>query len=195
MKYLTILSLLFSMTLNSCAQSSETQKVPSQVFWDALTARCGKTYEGYITQGSRIGDGFTGERLIMHIRQCDDDKIYIPFNVGENRSRTWILHKDSLGLIQLKHDHRHEDGTDDEITMYGGKSNSIGVKHIQVFPADEATQKMIPAAATNVWWMTIDDTTFSYNLRRLGTERAFKVVFDLTKELTTPKASWGWEGK
>ena len=52
---------------------------------------------------------------------------------------------------------------------------------------------MIPAAATNVWWITIDENTFTYNLKRLGTERIFKVVMDLTKPVSIPKAPWGWE--
>lgn len=196
MKYVSTLAVMLLTISCLFAQSSEeSTKVPSQEFWDALTSRCGKTYEGFITQGAKIGDGFTGEKLIMHIRKCGADKIYIPFNVGDNLSRTWILHKDEKGHIELKHDHRHEDGSDDETTMYGGRSTTVGLNDIQVFPADVETQKLIPAAATNVWWMTIDDKFFTYNLRRLGTGRVFKVVFDLSKEMPKPKDSWGWEGK
>lgn len=196
MKFITTLAVLFYAVLSAFTQSSENStKVPSQAFWDALTAKCGKTYEGHITQGAKIGDGFTGEKLIMYIRKCEENKLYIPFNVGDNLSRTWILHKDKNGHIQLKHDHRHKDGSDDETTMYGGRSTTVGLKNVQVFPADIETQQLIPAAATNVWWMTIDENTFSYNLKRLGTDRVFTVVFDLNKEMPTPPDSWGWEGK
>lgn len=170
-------------------------KQPSQEFWDALSARCGKTYEGYITLGAKIGNGFTGEKLIMHIRKCEENVMYIPFNVGDNLSRTWILRKDKDGLISLKHDHREEDGSDDKVTMYGGKSINTGTKNTQTFPADKETQINLPHAATNIWWMTIDDETFTYNFRRLGKDYKMSVIFDLKTEKPTPPDSWGWEGK
>ena len=52
---------------------------------------------------------------------------------------------------------------------------------------------MIPAASTNVWWITLDEKEYTYNLRRLGTDRVFRVVFDLSKEIETPDAPWGWK--
>ena len=42
-------------------------------------------------------------------------------------------------------------------------------------------------------WITIDDKTFTYNLKRIGTERIFKVVMDLTKAIVKPEAPWGWK--
>lgn len=164
----------------------------SQQFWDQLSKHCGKTYEGQITEGGKEGDGFTGERLIMHMLKCDDNQILIPFNVGENLSRTWILTKDENGYIQLKHDHRKEDGSNDPITMYGGTTANLGSKNAQYFPADQETRELIPYAAANIWWITIDDDYYTYNLKRVGTDRVFKVSFDLNVELPKPKASWGW---
>jgi hypothetical protein len=95
--------------------------------------------------------------------------------------------------ISLKHDHRHEDGTEDEVNFYGGTASNAGKADVQFFPADAHTQKMIPAAATNVWWITIEEGSFTYNLRRLGTDRVFRVVMDLTKPIETPDAPWGWQ--
>ncbi|MEA1787205.1 hypothetical protein U1E44_13975 [Arenibacter sp. GZD96] len=160
-------------------------------FWDTLKRHCGKAYEGNLNSGA-VGDDFKGKQLVIHLLSCNDDEILIPFNVGDNRSRTWILiYKD--GRIQLKHDHRHEDGTSDKVTMYGGTTSNSGLPGLAVFPADEETVGVIPAAATNVWWITVNDTAYTYNLRRIGTDRLFSVSFDLTKEIETPKASWGWE--
>jgi hypothetical protein len=128
----------------------------------------------------------------MHVLSCSEDQLLIPFNVGENRSRTWILTK-VKDRIELKHDHRHEDGTNDAITMYGGTTTNSGLPGIAVFPADQITVKTIPAAATNVWWITINNTTFTYNLRRIGSDRLFTVTFDITKPIEKPLPSWGWE--
>ncbi len=161
-------------------------------FWQKLKQHCGKTYQGTITNGATVNDSFSGKKLVMHILSCSKDQLLIPFNVGENRSRTWILTKEH-DRIKLKHDHRHEDGTNDAVTMYGGTSTNTGLPGIAVFPADQITIKTIPAAATNVWWMTINDTTFTYNLRRIGSERLFTVTFDITKPIEKPLPSWGWE--
>ena len=62
-----------------------------------------------------------------------------------------------------------------------------------VFPADQETADLISYASTNVWWITLDETSFTYNLRRIGTDRLFTVRFDLTKPISTPSAPWGWE--
>jgi len=61
---------------------------------------------------------------------------------------------------------------------------------LQMFPADKKTVDLIPATATNIWWVTIDKTAFTYNLRRIGSERYFSVKFDLSKEIETPSAPW-----
>jgi Tol biopolymer transport system component len=95
--------------------------------------------------------------------------------------------------ILLKHDHRHEDGKPDDVTMYGGFSANSGSAERQVFPADEETAKLIPAAVSNVWWIDLTKDIFTYNLRRVGTDRFFSIAFDLTKEITKPDAPWGWQ--
>ena len=101
--------------------------------------------------------------------------------MGEDRSRTWVLTNVSEGL-QLKHDHRHEDGTPDEITMYGGISTLAPDALEQRFPADNYTAELLPAAATNEWTMAIspDGKTFSYILKRDG-KMHYQADFDLTK--------------
>lgn len=161
-------------------------------FWQQLKQHCRKTYEGTVTSGATSNDGFSGKRLVMHVLSCSEDQLLIPFNVGENRSRTWILTK-VKDRIELKHDHRHEDGTNDAVTMYGGTTTNSGLPGIAVFPADQMTVTTIPAAATNVWWITINNTTFTYNLRRIGSDRLFTVTFDITKPVDKPLPSWGWE--
>ena len=169
------------------------KNIGSVQFWNNLKAYCGNAYEGKVVSAPKHED-FYGKRLVMHVLSCENDFILIPFNVGENRSRTWVLQKKG-NRIELKHDHRKEDGVDDEVTMYGGMTTNSGLPHIQVFPADEATKELIPEAATNIWWITLQNSTFTYNLKRMGSERTFSVAFDLTKSVETPKASWGWEEK
>lgn len=168
------------------------QEVPGSVqFWDSLKNHCGKSYEGEIIAGGKEGDGFTGEQLIMHVRSCEDNVIRIPFFVGDDKSRTWVLTMGEDHLILLKHDHRQKDGSDDSVTQYGGLSPNTGHAEMQLFPADQFTANLLAHAAHNVWWITLDDTSFNYNLRRIGTDRLFSVKFDLTSEVETPAAPWG----
>ena len=170
-------------------QAQETSE--NDQFWKSLQNLCGTSYEGTLELPEN-DEQFAGKRLVMHVRSCNDSIIKIPFFVGDDKSRTWVLtHKNDR--IELKHDHRHEDGTSDEVTMYGGTTTNSGQATIQSFPADQATKNMIPAASTNIWWITLDDQTFTYNLRRLGTERVFRVSFDLKKAIENPGAPWGWK--
>lgn len=159
-------------------------------FWEKLKSHCGKAYEGKLADHI-INDDFSGKTLIMFVRSFDNGTITIPFYVGENKSRTWVLTLEK-DRIRLKHDHRHQDGSEDKITQYGGTSTNEGLPHLQFFPADEETASLIPYASTNVWWITIDEESFSYNLKRIGTENpAFNVIFDLKKPVANPGAPWG----
>ena len=163
-------------------------------FWASLNTLCGTSYEGRVVEDSSQDSTFANSRLVMHVRSCSDTEIRIPFHVGDDRSRTWVLTRTENGL-RLKHDHRHEDGSEDEITQYGGDTNAAGTAQRQEFPADAHTASLIPAAATNVWTVElVPSRIFAYALRRDGTDRRFRVEFDLAAPVPTPPAPWGDDG-
>lgn len=159
-------------------------------FFENLKKHCGKAYAGSMPGGASVKD-FEGKQLVMQVRACESERIRIPFFVGDDRSRTWVLTREN-GRIKLKHDHRHDDGTEDKVTQYGGTATNAGFAHMQIFPADQQTASLIDYASGNVWWITLSGTEFSYNLRRIGSDRFVSVVFDLTKEVEAPEAPWGW---
>jgi hypothetical protein len=192
MKKLLVLILMLASFQGFAQEARQGDTTSSADFWENLKAHCGKSYEGELATEAP-NDTFSGKKLVMHVRECGDNVIKIPFFVGDDRSRTWVLTKNEDGTIQLKHDHRHEDGSDDDITMYGGTSPNTVNERVQFFPADQQTRDMIPYAATNVWWITLDEETFSYNLRRVERDSHFSVKFDLSKEVETPDAPWGHE--
>ena len=175
-------------------------QTPTDTFWDELKKLCGKAFAGSIVADTSPNPDFTGKAMVMHVRSCEADRISIPFFVGENRSRTWMLTKNGSRIV-LKHDHRHEDGTPDKVTMYGGTTSNPGEPTRQFFPADEETTRVVappagnaPSAAANVWWIDlVPGDHFSYNLRRLGGDRLFTVKFDLKPPVKTPDAPWGWK--
>lgn len=167
------------------------QKTPSELFWKQLETHCGKSYEGEIVAGGAPDDGFTGKKLVMHVRSCKRNEIKIPFFVGDDKSRTWVLHKNGDKILSLKHDHRKTDGTEEKVTQYGGISSNVGLENLQMFPADAYTAYILPKAATNIWWLTIDGESFTYNLRRIGSDRLFTVRFDLKQAIENPGPPWG----
>jgi hypothetical protein len=187
MKFLSWLPLLLLYVPGIAAEAS-----PQDVFWENLEAMCGSAFEGKMVEGTAPSDAaFKGQKLVMHVLSCGPDEIRIPFHVGTNRSRTWVITRTAAGL-RLKHDHRHEDGTEDKVTQYGGDTSAAGSAQRQDFPADAFTAQLIPAAATNIWTVLIEPgKMFGYGLRREAEGRRFRVEFDLTKPVEVPPAPWG----
>lgn len=167
-------------------------RAPADEFLASLAAHCGKAYEGRIVNPQPADTAFAKERLVMHVRGCDADSLRIPFHVGDDRSRTWVLTRTAAG-VRLKHDHRHEDGSEDRVTQYGGDSSEGGTATLMEFPADSFTAELLPAARTNIWTVEVTPTEFVYQLRREGSDRLFRVVFDLSQPVTPPSAPWGAE--
>ncbi len=162
-------------------------------FFDNLRKHCGKAFEGKVSIDNPKSDGFEG-RLVMHIRKCTDSQLQIPFHVGDDHSRTWIITKTGSGL-SLKHDHRHEDGNSDKSTMYGGHTLDAGFATAQSFPADQYSKELFAAAGNpqsigNTWQMYVYPEKFSYRLVRDG--REFRVDFDLSKPVELPATPWGY---
>jgi len=136
---------------------------------------------------------FEGAVLRMVLDDCDGDLLPIPFLVGDDASRTWVLQFQEDGL-RLAHDHREPDGTPSEANLYGGVAHvpageadqaggqATGTDEtILYFPADERTLEDRPARVANVWAMALDSERerFFYRLYLNG-ELRLEAAFDLT---------------
>ena len=175
----------------ACAPAGPSPTTEQRAFWSSLQELCGQAFAGRVIEAPAGDTVFTGKELVMHVRECREGEILIPFHVGADRSRTWVLTQQPGGL-RLKHDHRHEDGSEDEITQYGGDTRTTGTPERQEFYADAFTAQLIPAAATNVWTVeVVPGRTYAYALRREGTDRRIRVEFDLTRSVPAPPSPWG----
>ena len=164
---------------------------PRDAFWSDISALCGQAFRGQLTESNASDVAFREAELVMHVRQCSPDAIRIPFHAGGDRSRTWVLTRTAAGL-RLKHDHRHADGAEDRVTQYGGDTQDAGSAQRQEFHADAHTAALLPAARTNIWTVEVHPgERFAYALRREGTDRRFRVEFDLTRPVAPPPAPWG----
>lgn len=184
--------LIAALALAAC--SSAPPPSPQNAFFAQLSELCGQSFEGRVVTTDAADAQFASQRLVMHVRECTSREIRIPFHVGDNRSRTWVLSRTENGL-RLKHDHRHENGEADVLTQYGGDTDAEGAAVRQEFPADAYSRDLfvtnnIPQSVANVWAIEVHPgRIFAYELRRPN--RHFRAEFDLTRPVPAPPPPWG----
>jgi hypothetical protein len=169
-------------TTTPAAAPVAVEREPADAFMARLNELCGQRYVGKVVSTDAADADMASQHLVMHVRDCSKEEVRIPFTVGEDRSRTWIVTRTAAG-VRLKHDHRHEDGTEDELSQYGGDTTAPGAWNRQEFPADAFSKELFltkgnPASVDNIWAMEADHYVFAYELRR--SNRFFRVEFDLT---------------
>lgn len=177
------------------ASATEPSRVAQDEFWAHLTALCGQAFGGEIIEDSEPDSPLVGRAISMHVRHCTEQRIEIPFHIGEDRSRTWVLTRTEAGL-ELDHDHRHEDGSPDAVTLYGGTTEGPGTSTRQSFPADDDSRELFEAnelaeSVSNVWSLEIEPgQRFTYELERPG--RYFRADLDLAVPIPAPPPPWGY---
>ena len=198
------------------AAAPETASADStqDAFFAALSSHCGKAYAGQLVSSDAADADMAGAEMVMAVTDCSTDRIAVPFHIKQadgtwDRSRTWVFTRNEAGGLRLKHDHRHEDGESDAVTMYGGDTapGDAGTARAQSFPVDAESIAMferegLTASVTNVWSVEVDPAgteggIYAYQLRRTveggaPEERLFRVEFDLSAEAEMPPAAWGW---
>jgi hypothetical protein len=159
-------------------------------FWSGLRALCGSAFEGTAIHVPPTDSAFVNRRLVMHVSECRDTEIHIPFHVGEDRSRTWVVRRTPGGL-ELKHIHRYEDGRESANTNYGGTAAEAGTTHRQEFPADAVSVAAVPGRVTQWWFLEHNPgAIFAYGLFRAETGMHYRIEFDLTRPVPTPPPAW-----
>lgn len=170
------------------AETPATAIAPEQEeFWANLEAYCGQAFAGEATN-MREGDTrrrelYEGRAMVAHFRQCLDDELRMPAHIDDDRSRTWLLTRVDGGL-DLRHDHRRPDGTDDDQTMYGAATSEPGTPLRQEFTRE----------GQQGYWVfeLVPGERFSYG-NHTGEEYLVRFDFDLTEPVDPPPAPWGWE--
>ena len=182
------------MVVGLCSCANFQPRTAQSVFLENLKGLCGKSYAGRLVSSDPQDADMAGQVMVMHVASCEAHEIRIQFHVGFNRSRTWIISQ-QMGQLRLKHRHRHEDGSEDISSQYGGDTINQGSSARQEFPADEFSKALfirtnIPNSANNIWAIELEKgKKFSYELRRQN--RHFRVEFDLTTPVPNPPAAWG----
>jgi hypothetical protein len=179
------IAILLALGLSACVSAPEPAS-PQDSFFQRLSALCGKSFAGKMIAGNESDASFATAELRAHARECSDREIRIAFDVGEDRSRTWIITRTDGGL-RLKHRHMLKDGSEDPVSQYGGDTSVAGTPARQEFPVDEFSKAMFTregrtVSNTNVWAFEVEPgQTLVYELARPG--RLFRVSFDLSKPM------------
>jgi hypothetical protein len=187
------IAFLTLLALAACAVVPRSSPSQDQ-FYARLRALCGQAFEGRVVTGDAADSEMAAARLVIQIRTCSDGELRIPFHVGNDHSRTWVIGRTATGL-RLRHEHRPQDGAAAAVTDYGGDTIAPGNPRRQEFPADQASRDLfvrenIPASITNVWAIEIvPGHLLAYELRRPG--RFFRAEFDLTRPARAPPPPWG----
>lgn len=172
------------------ASAGSTAGAPAQdAFFANLKTLCGQSHDGVMVAGDPVLDkDFAESALRLGPVVCSGERVAIPFAVGDDQSRTWIVTRTPTGL-QLKHRHAHGE-VEDTLSRYGGDTRADGSPTRQDFPADAYSIALFqaenrPASVTNVWTIEIEPgQRFSYALRRPG--RHVEVAFALTPPASKP---------
>ncbi len=198
----SLLSLLaVLLVINSCSDEERTETMQTEpgylLFFEALASECGNAYSGdVIIQPETLNMFSETEKMVMHIKECSENQLFIPFHVrneetGEwDSSRTWIitLHEDGL---ELRHDHRRPDGSEESETMYGGYSADNGTENVQRFQSLPRTED---AGGEFRGWRVefYPGDSFIY-----GTiwQDAWNLMteFDLSNPVEEPPQPWGYK--
>jgi len=194
-------AIVIATSLGGCV-SATPSRTAQDMFFDRLAAYCGQAFAGSLVSNEAPDADMVGMPMVIHVRNCSNQEIRVPFHVGQkdgewDRSRTWVLTRETTG-IRLKHDHRHEDGLSDKVTMYGGDTANMGSPDRQEFLVDAESialfnREALPKSVTNIWVVEVGrGGKFAYELRRIGDNaRFFRVEFDLEKPVNAPPPPWG----
>jgi hypothetical protein len=174
------------LALSACATTPAPESTAADHFFNSFARYCGQSFSGNLVAGDATDSSFSNADMRAHFAQCDSTKLEIKFDVGEDRSRTWIISKTPTGL-RLKHRHMLKDGSEDPVSQYGGDTADMGSANRQQFPVDEFSKAMFTqegrtVSNANVWAFEIaPGASFTYELSRPN--RLFRVAFDLTRPL------------
>jgi len=175
-------------------QHDEEEELSSEqyVFWAEIQKHCGKAYQGKLADATYHYLPFDESNIVLHIRECSDTLTHITLNISDDYSRNLMLTQTETTL-RLKHDHRNPDGTEEEISQYGGDAPKPGLNTRQIFFADAHTAEILPKRSDNFWFLDMmNDTTLAYGVHWPEYGHSIRIKFDLSVEVESPPAPWGY---
>ncbi len=157
-------------------------------FWNGLVTLCGLAFQGEASGAEAQERGFQDAELTVYLQDCMGDSVRAPITVGDDASRSWVLHRlpDGLGL---RHHRRVDDAEKGPSRAYGGTTQDEGAATRQAFLADSASAELLGVDRPPVWQMEIlPGRTLSYEVLGPEGEATLRLEFDLMRPVDPPSS-------
>lgn len=175
---------LLAILVSGC--SSKPEILPQEAFWQNLSQLCGKAYPGRVIADSTQSPVFRDKTLLLHVAECDEGSVSMPLLIDGRPWATLVVSRDE-DRLDLEHLHEARPDGDGPPSGYGGPTRGTGTEVSQDFYADEFTIALDEDAADTVWTIELrPGAVMQYVLRREGTDRRFRAVFDLSRGRPAP---------
>ena len=171
-----------SFLLPGC-QNATPQKSPELSFYNNLQALCKNKYAGSIVYPAGKEAPFQGKKIWIELASCSAKELRIPINIGDKVYRTLILGRNENSVF-LQHENKRPDGSQAEISLYGGRAVTLTSPSLLVFPADSYSKQILGAERNCIWTLSIssDKSTLSYIAESDG-RLDLQIDFNLTATL------------
>lgn len=129
---------------------------PQDQFFAAVSSHCGHSLYGRLVSNDTRDAALIGKAIVGRFALCTASEVRINIAVGDDTSRTWVISRTPGGL-RLKHLHLHKDGTEEEVSRYGGDATRPGTAQRQEFPPDAFSKDLFarrerPWDTTKAFW-------------------------------------------
>ena len=179
-------------------EETESLAPEQEEFWASLEGHCGNAYRGRVSDATQYyAEMLEGADQVAHFFDCGPERIHVALHVNDDRSRNWILTREG-NTLRLKHDHRNPDGSEEEISQYGGDAPRPGLSRRQIFPADDHTARILPERDDNFWFLDlVDAETLHYGVHWPREGHSIRLEFDLSDpvDVTPPPPGDSRRGK
>lgn len=169
-------------------------KTPADDFLASLAGLCGASFAGQLVAydaGGEPADNFEDRVMVMHVSECTDEGVRMPFQYADERARALVVSRTTTGL-HLHHEHLREDGVPLELSDYGGTSvNGTALRQeFEVDPYSIAVlqQAGVPRPQSNTWVLELEPgEVLRYALVRDNGPQVV-IEFDLANPLELPES-------
>ena len=156
-------------------------KSPQDQFFASVSSHCGHSLHGRLVTNDPQDAALIGKPVVGRFAACTASEVRINTAFGDDTSRTWVISRTPGGL-RLKHLHFNKDGSEAEVSRYGGDATTPGTAQRQEFPPDAFTSDLFtrvvnrPGNLTNVWAVEARPSEFyAHELRNVATGRFFRL--------------------
>lgn len=128
----------------------------SESFLENFHHFCKKEFKGSIVYPAGNDAPFKGQLIKVKVIHISPNEIQLPITIGNKIYRILHLKKDANG-VWLQHENKKPDGTQAEISLYGGKAINSDKPFLMVFQADAYTKALLGSERNSSWLLAFSN--------------------------------------